>query len=436
MVRLPLILLMLTATTAWAGDLKADARKFLELCQVAKFDEAHATFGPKMAAALPLEKLADLWIQLGRQLGPITSMGELREDRVGVSRRVKIRCQFKSTALDALVSFDPDGKIEGFFLTPPARPALPTAEPPYVDRSKYSEEDVVVGAEGWPLPGTLSRPKGVDRAPLVVLIQGSGPQDRNETIGPNAPFRDLAHGLASRGVAVLRYDKRTFAHKDRYADPKAGAAVVVQDEVIDDALAALAKARGWKGIDPDRIFVMGHSLGATVAPMIAERDGRLAGVILLAGSTRLSADVVREQIDHIRAVDPVRAKGLVDLDADLARMKSGTLGDDERVLGAAGRYWKSVDAVRPVEILAGQPKLPALIVQGGRDYQVTEADLDAFRRALPHRSNVTIKVYPELNHILVKGQGKAKPVEYETPGYVDVSVVEDVVGWVGSLPHR
>lgn len=431
---------LLLITTVWAGDLSSDARKFLELCQTAKFDEAHAAFGPKMAAALPKEKLAELWTNLGRQLGPIVSMSEPREDRVGTSRRVKILCRFKPTTLEALVSFDPDGKIEGFFLTPPASPAPPKADPPYADRAKYSEEEVVVGAEGWPLPGTLARPKGVERPPLVVLIQGSGPHDRDETIGPNAPFHDLAHGLASRGVAVLRYDKRTHTHKDRYADPKAGAAVLVQDEVVDDALAALAKARTWQGVDPDRTFILGHSLGATAAPMIAEQDGRLAGVILLAASARPSADVLREQIDHIRNVDPARAKGLDEVDAkldeNLARMKSGALGDDEKVLGAAMRYWRSMDATRPAQKLAEQPNLPALILQGGRDYQVTEADLEAFRKALPNRPNVTIKLYPDLNHAFLTGEGKAKPSEYEKQGFVDAKVVEDVADWVRSVPSR
>ncbi|WP_165063671.1 alpha/beta hydrolase [Paludisphaera rhizosphaerae] len=433
-------ILLLTTTTAWAADLKDDARKFLELCQTAKYDEAYARFGPKMAAALPKEKLAEVWTNIGGQLGPIESMAEPQEDRIGASRRVKILCRFKPMTLEALISYDPDGKIEGFFLNTPTPPAAPKAEPPYVDRAKYTEEDVVVGADGWPLPGTLARPKGLELPALVVLVQGSGPHDRDETIGPNAPFRDLAHGLASRGVAVLRYDKRTRTHKSRYADPKAGAAVVVQDEVVDDALASVAKARTWKGIAPNRIFVLGHSLGATTAPMIAEQDGRLAGVILLAASTRPSADVVREQSDYVRKVDPVRAKGLDALDAKLdehlTALKAGTLGDDDKVLGGAVRYWKSMDATRPAQRLAEQPNLPALILQGGRDYQVTEADLEAFRRVLPNRPNVTIKLYPDLNHTFMKGEGKATPSEYDKPGFVDVRVVEDIAAWVGSVPSH
>jgi dienelactone hydrolase len=280
----------------------------------------------------------------------------------------------------------------------------------------------------------------VDKAPLAILLQGSGPHDRDETIGPNAPFRDLAHGLASRGVAVLRYDKRTHAHKMRYADPKIRDAVAVQDEVVDDALAAVAKARGWKGIDPDRIVVLGHSLGGTAAPLVAKQDGRLAGVVLLAASARPAADLVREQIDHIKKVDPERSKGLPEADAELdgvlARMKAGVAKDDETLLGVPVRYWKSLDALRPDKLLADAPDLPALVLQGGRDYQVTEADFDLFRRALDGRANATLKLYPDLNHGFLTGEGKATPAEYEKPGFVDLRVIDDVSGWISALPGR
>lgn len=430
--------ILLAATAALAADVKDDARSFLDRCKASQFAEAAGAFGPKMAAALTAEKLGQVWKGLETQLGTIQEFGDPREDKVGNSRRVRIRCEFqKGPALDALVSFDVDGKIEGFFMSPAAGPA-PSAEkkpePPYADASKYREEDVVVGAEGWPLAGTLSRPIGVEKAPLVILVHGSGPHDRDETIGPNAPFRDLAHGLASRGVAVLRYEKRTFAHKDRLSDPKVVAAMGVQEEVIDDALATVAKARTWKGVDPARVFILGHSLGGVAAPEIARRDGKLAGLILLAASTRSAADLVRDQVDHVRKVDTERAKALDEidpkLDETLARLKDGTAADDETILGASVRYWKTMGSLHPETTLAALAELPALILQGGRDYQVTDADLAGFRKTLDGRANASTKVYPDLNHGFLKGEGKAVPAEYEKAGFVDPKVIEDVAAWV------
>ncbi|APW63053.1 alpha/beta fold hydrolase [Paludisphaera borealis] len=434
---LPIVLMMVVA-----GDVKDDARTFLEKCQASRFEEASANFDAKMKEVLPPAKLSQTWEGLIKQLGPITKTGEPREDKVGKSRRAKIRCEFKSTALDALVSFNAEGKIEGFFLVPAedsktAEGATKRADPPYVDRSKFTEEKVTVGAEGWPLPGVLTRPKGTAKSPLVILVHGSGPQDRDETIGPNTPFRDLAHGLSSRGVAVLRYDKRTKAHVARYvADPAVVAKITIKEEVVDDVLATIAQARRMSGIDPDRVFVLGHSLGGTLAPLIAQKDGKLAGVILMAASNRPPHELIRDQLDHIKKVDPDQAVELAKdktIDEALARMKAGKARDDEKILGASVYYWKSMAAVQSAKLAGSLAKLPVLVLQGGRDYQVTEVDFDAFRQALKGRANTAFHLYPDLNHCFQKGEGKATPAEYGKPGIVDERVIRDVSGWVRSI---
>jgi dienelactone hydrolase len=433
---LPIVLMMVVA-----GDVKDDARKFLENCQASKFEEASANFNDKMKEALPAAKLSELWGGIIKQLGPISKMGEPREDKVGPSRRAKIRCEFKSTVLDALVSFNTEGRIEGFFLvaaepTKGAGADAKRADPPYVDRSKFTEEKLTVGAEDWPLPGLLTRPKGTDKPPLVILVHGSGPQDRDETIGPNMPFRDLAHGLSSRGVAVLRYDKRTKAHVARFTDPAFVDKLTVKEEVVDDVLATIAQARRISGIDPDRIFVLGHSLGGTLAPLIAQKDGKLAGVILMAASNRPPHELIRDQLDHIKKVDPDQAAELAKdktIDEALDRMKTGKARDDDKILGASVTYWKSMAAVQSAKLAGTLSKLPVLVLQGGRDYQVTEVDFNAFRQALKGRANTAFHLYADLNHCFQKGEGKATPAEYTKPAVVDERVIRDVSGWVRSI---
>jgi uncharacterized protein len=255
----PLIRLVpLTLALLGQTDPKEQARQFLDSCQAGKFTEATANFDAKMTKVLGPAKLEELWKKLGQQLGPIEKMGPARTDRIGSSTRVKIRCDYKTMPLDALVSFNAQGQIEGFFLIP-AEKTADAADPSYVEKSKFTEEAITVGARDWPLPGTLSRPRGVASAPLVILVHGSGANDRDETLGPNTPFRDLAHGLASRGIAVLRYDKRTFAHKQKLIKEGLNKTITIKEEVIDDVLATLAKARDLSGIDADRIFVLGHS---------------------------------------------------------------------------------------------------------------------------------------------------------------------------------
>ena len=132
----------------------------------------------------------------------------------------------------------------------------------------FVERDTAVVTGTIRLPATLTYPAGVARAPGVVLVHGSGPNDRDETVGANKPFRDLAHGLAGRGIVVLRYDKRSKVAPLAFM----GRPFTVDEEVVDDALSAAALLRGLPEVDPSRVVVLGHSLGGTLAPRIGERD--------------------------------------------------------------------------------------------------------------------------------------------------------------------
>lgn len=132
-----------------------------------------------------------------------------------------------------------------------------------------------------------------------MLVHGSGPNDRDETLGPNKPFRDLTRGLAFKGIAVLRYDKRTKVHGARMAK---GTNMTVKEETIDDALAAVNVLRGSSSVDRNRIFVLSHSLGGMLIPRIGQADSKIAGLIVFAGATRPLEDTLLEQVTYIASL--------------------------------------------------------------------------------------------------------------------------------------
>ena len=233
---------------------------------------------------------------------------------------------------------------------------------------------------------------------------------------------------------MLRYEKRT--KKYPYAVLGELKSFTVKEETIDDALAAVALLRQNPKIDPRRIFLLGHSLGGMLAPRIAARDGRLAGLILMAATTRSLPDLILQQTRYIFSldgkVDRSESKQLSELEEQVNRVKDLDISEGELVLGASKAYWADLLAYDPVKTAQGL-KLPLLILQGGRDYQVTREDFAGWQRGLAGREGVSFKFYPHLNHLFMLGIGKSTPAEYAQPGHVAQKVIEDIAGWVVEL---
>ncbi|NTW08816.1 MAG: DUF3887 domain-containing protein, partial [Anaerolineaceae bacterium] len=226
LIMIPLILILLAACGAKAPAgptptsdpaIAAAGEKVVDDLAAGDADAVFALFDEKVAKALPKEQVAGLWDQLITQVGKYQGRGSASVAPNKEYLVASVPANFEKQALIINVVFNKDGKISGLNFQPAATPT-PAAyiQPVYVDTSKFTEEEVTVGSGKWALPGTLTLPTGKGPFPAVVLVHGSGPNDRDETIGPNRPFRDIAWGLASHGIAVLRYDKRTNAHAEAF----------------------------------------------------------------------------------------------------------------------------------------------------------------------------------------------------------------------------
>jgi dienelactone hydrolase len=415
-------------------DLVNRARQIVAQLTVEDFAAASADFDSTMAAALSPEKLAEAWKGIKAQLGPIVKEVGARMDEQAGYRIITLTTEFQRATLDIRVTFDIAGKVVGLFFAP-AQPSAPFESAPYVDPKAFRKTDVTVGSGEWALPAELTTPQGGDPAPAVVLVHGSGPNDRDETIGPNKPFRDLAEGLASRGIAVLRYDKRTLTHGQKMIE--AMEQLTVKEEAVDDAVLAVQMLRNAPGVDPSRIFILGHSLGGTLIPRIAAADLGTAGFIIMAGMARPMEDVIVEQYEYIYSldgdIDSTERWHLARLNTQAALVKSDSLVPGieaaQLPLGLPAQYWLDLRGYDPAES-AQKIALPMLILQGGRDYQVTEADFELWKKALNEKANTEFWLYPELNHLFIAGKGKIAPDEYSIPGHVSEQVINDITRWI------
>lgn len=434
--RAPVAMLLLLAAAAAPGqvqDAAARAREAAALLVRGEYEALAARFTEQMRKAAPPEMLRKA---VGAQLaamGAVKKIGEPEMTKTGGFDVALVPVEFEKGSLRVQVAIHPGGEVAGLFLRPPAEagPAA-AARPAFIAPEKFTEKEVTAGAPGWPLPAALTMPKGEGPFPALLLVRGSGPQDRDETVGAAKPFRDLAGGLASCGVAVLRYEKRTRQHAARLAAAKT---ITLREEVTDDALAALDLLRKTQGVDPKRVFLLGHSLGGWAAPLIAAQDKRLAGAILMAAPARPIEDPYVEQVRYLLPMqmgdtEAAREK-LAEAEKEAAAVKRirETGEGPQTALGAPRAYWLSLRGLDPLEV-ASRLDTPLLVLQVGRDYQVTEQDAGLWQKALERRPQARLKLYPALNHLFQAGEGKSRPEEYQRPGHVAGEVIEEICGWV------
>ncbi len=439
------LLLMGTSGAATATPIEEAAKQIVAQLVAQDFAGPVARFDDKMREALPAERLSSVWQQIGAQAGAFRSITGARTEARGEYRIVILTCAFENLPLDIKIVFNAGDLVAGFFFSPAASAAPPGGTPDnrppwtppaYAQPERFAETAITVESGTWKLPGTLTMPKGTGPFPAVVLVHGSGPHDRDETIEAVKPFRDLAWGLASRGIAVLRYDKRTLLLSQQQNPSIAG--LTVWGETIDDARTAVALLGHTPGVDAKRIWVLGHSLGANLGPRIAAGQSNIAGLALLAGNVRPLEDLLVEQLTFLANVDSsVSNYEKTQLEAAerlRVQVRSAALTDTSvvTVLGAPlpGSYWLDLRSYDPAKTARGLA-IPIRVLQGGHDYQVGRTDFDLWQKALAGRTNARCTWYPALNHLFVASTAAPGQGEYAQPGHVDAQVIKDLAAAIG-----
>ena len=303
-------------------------------------------------------------------------------------------------------------------------------------------EKIIIGENTkYPLNGLLTLPENItEPVPAVVFVHGSGSSNMDEKVGQLTPFKDLAEGLANKGIASIRYDKRSFAHGLKMVRDKS-AIITVKEETIDDAILATELLKKDSRIDSHNIFIIGHSMGGMLAPRIDSEGGKYKGLIIMAGTPRKLEDVMLEQNEAVLS----STKGLVNWIvrkqvAKLSGLFSGLyeLSDEEakkkKVMGGTTLYYFKEMGEHSVADYLATTKKTMLIVQGEKDFQVSvEKDFNEYKRLLNDKTNVEFRLYENLNHAFVNYLYsdilKAKQ-EYNTERHIGEEVISDIADWI------
>jgi len=310
----------------------------------------------------------------------------------------------------------------------------------------YVSEEVIIGESGdWPLEGVLTLPVEASAehpVPVVILVHGSGPGDRDQRIFENRPFFDIADYLSENGIAVLRYDKRTYTHGLEMLDVLGGE-LTVMEETIEDVLLAAELVRGDDRIDEEQVFVLGLSLGGMLAPRIyRSADGDFAGLIIMAGTPRdltevmimqneMMLDEMEEGADRNAALIQVeQTRSIFDSIPEMTPEAAQAMD-----LGGMSAYYFLDMILNPFEDNLAEVEAPILALQGDRDFQVVaEIDFVLMEELLAGRENAQTILYPGLNHLFMPSEiatGISDIMdEYAVPSRVDERVLRDIVQWI------
>ena len=304
----------------------------------------------------------------------------------------------------------------------------------------HMKTEIIIVGKGTkhPLNGLLTLPESVNgKVPAAVFVHGSGASNMDEQIYRLTPFKDLAEGLAERGIASIRYDKRSYV----YGREMRKQCITVREETIEDAVMAADLLRSDPRIDPDGIFIIGHSMGAMLAPRIDAEGGRFRGLILMAGSPYRLEEIVIRQLKQAGRSKGGIVKAIVRLEEIIFGKKFAGLYEmpDEKAkkkkfAGSATLYYfKEMGRKTAVDYLKASDK-PVLIMQGGKDFQVLPSeDFAGFRKQLEGRNNIDYRFYEDLNHVFVKGiyndilkAGK----EYKVEQHIGAEVLDDISAFI------
>lgn len=424
-----LFTILLFATMTFAQTNIDRAEKLFSYVVAGMGDSVYSCMNEKAQAALPVSMLNGLMQQLQPIYGKYSNHEAWKTKESMGMTVYYCDAVFDKGTLCFLTAFDSNGKANTLRFIP-AEPKPIAEQMP----STIIERRMTLVSGMYKLPALLTLPKNQKNIPVVVLVHGSGPNGMDETIGPNRPFHDLAWELAQKGVAVLRYDKRTKVYGDKYVP--VGSEANLDNEVIEDVIAAVSLAMKQPEVNVKRVYVIGHSLGAMLAPRIAQRIKGLAGIVMMAANARPLEDVTTEQIIYLHSQQTPNNDDFSKINEMKRRAdnvkKIGTPLYDASVglpFDLPLSYWtdlKNYDQVATAMKLY----IPIFIMQGMRDYQVTMTDFALWKRNLRASRKIQFKSYPKLNHLFMEGTGPANPVEYMTPKHIPDYVIEDIVTFV------
>ena len=405
--------------------------QLIEALEGNDYNQLELLFSPKLKEALTEKKMMGLWKSLNEQHEGFEKSIDNKIKQTAEYTYLLVGLLFQDkTKLDLQYTLNEDSEVNSLRIIPYSNPNEWTL-PSYAVLDQIETKAIKIGTHS-PLLAELVNPVSKKSSAIVIMVHGSGPNDMDESLGPNKLFKDLAYGLATQGIASLRYNKRSFDYQNDMA--KRINELDFNDIVVNDARIAIKQA---KSLGFNKIILLGHSLGGHLAPKIV--DGlAVSGVIIMAGNSSPLQDLLLPQFEYLMEHDPNTPITEFQMNILKTQLDNLAKGDyDENTVGPLlplslpGKFWLSLKGYNPVKT-ARSHAFPYLILNGDRDYQVTVDEANQWKNGSKHEKSQTI-IYKDLNHMFYAGKGLCIPSEYEEKHEMNVAVLKDISSWIKSL---
>lgn len=427
---LAIMLLFITAgcnlETAAQND--AIAEQYIQDFAAQKFDKMYKEYAYEktIASMISEEILQQSYTQIFAQEPAPQPKLETKE-RVAFYDSYLYSFSLKDYSVKLQILINANAQIASFVITEYTE----TNPPPLPEN--VSEKDITIGT-AYPLDGKVTYRADMQKQPAVILVAGSGANDMNETLYANKPFRDIAYALAKEGITVVRYNKRTYQYPKKFSTQNC----TIQEEVLEDVTQSIAYVQTLEFVDKEKIYIVGHSLGAYLTPMMLDENESLCGAVMLNTPYDALEDILLMQVNYLAGLDnEITTQEQEQIDIlnigyenvkTLTKENQNTFSANE-LMGFSGAYWLSLREAKPAQRLKAQNK-PVLMVGCEEDYQVPISQLQSYQNALDDKDNITFKRLKNLNHMLMDQGGTMTPDEYTKKASVDHSVTDAITSFI------
>jgi hypothetical protein len=414
--------------------------EIIDLFKTEQYEKAYLIGDEILQRRINPDRLQSIWESLATINGDLKEVGKTAYFYIDTAHITTTKLKYKNGSVGLRLSFSLDWKLRGIFIVD-AEPMYNI--PDYVNTFGFYEIKIPFGPKGFEGEAILTVPIQQKKYPCVIIIGGSGPIDKDATVGPNKIYKDVSWGLAAKGIASLRFDKRTKAYFANIMKlHKEGNYYTIEQEYLVDVKELVKKVSKKEAIDGNSIYLMGHSQGAGLIPLFLKQNKKVAGAIMAAGNYTNIPNLMLYQLEYLM---PMQAASKAD-SALFNLMKTqaqnatksylpSTFPSDSLPAMYPFSYWNYLHKINFIK-LAQSNKKPVLVIQGERDYQVPITEYKLWNNALLNHNNYMFTSFAKLNHLFMEGEGKSTPAEYSVRGNVPEYFIEEIAKWIKAQPRK